>query len=164
MDINSQFNQRLLKLYLFLKDEKEVTYDSFSEYEPLLQSDFTKIIAEFKRMIGTLHLKCSFFESVIDNKENPTQFKKKIYYFQQISDDYSFELTACNSDDKQKYIYVIFYLMIRNHQYVSLKTLNNVLSIVIEDYTFKRLVTNINKLMIDDLQKNELQSYVVDEW
>ena len=163
MDINSQFNQRLLKLYLYLKDEKEVTYDSFYEYEPLLQSDFTKIIAEFKRMIEFLHLKCSFFESRIENKLNPTRFKKKIYYFQQISDDYSFDLSDCNIEDKQKYIYVIFYLMIKNHQYVSLKTFNNVLGIVVEDFTFKRLITNVNKLMLDDLTKNELQSYIIND-
>lgn len=162
VDINSKFNKKLLQLFMILCDEKEITRESFNEYEEIEQPMFSKLMQEYQEMLMNLRLKYTLITERKQDVDYETYFPSNIYYQISIAEDYSFSIEDLSDENKKKYIYVIFYLMLRNGQYVSYKTLNSFLKIDISESSFKRLVDSIKEIVGFDIYKNKYQSFVIE--
>lgn len=57
IDFNSEFNKKLLQLFILLSDEKEITYESFNDYVRTERPFFSKLIKEYNNMLIKLKLK-----------------------------------------------------------------------------------------------------------
>ena len=51
-DTNSKFNKKLLQIYILLNDEKEITYESFNEYEELDSTMYYRLMQEYQEMLN----------------------------------------------------------------------------------------------------------------
>jgi len=162
MKTNSDFNKRLLMLFLLLDDEKEITYESFNEYEQIDPSNFSRLIKEYQMMIIKMNLKFSLVINDYSDSDNEGQYLKKIYYQISIGNDYSFSLDNLDDNDKNRYIYVILFLMLKNHQYVSQQVFQQRLNIDLDASSYKRMFKAFKELVGFDIYKNELQSYVIE--
>ena len=161
-DTNSTFNKKLLQLFILLNDEKEITYESFNEYDELKRPMFTKLMQEYQEMILNLSLKCTLVKERLKDAENETYFSSYIYYQISLYEDYSFSIEGLTDEKKRKYIYVIFYLMLRNNHQISRSVLEGYLKIDISESSFKRLIDSIKELIGYDIYKNKYQSYVIE--
>lgn len=162
MDFNSEFNRKLLQLYILLMDEKEITYESFNEYEKLDRSMFSRLMHEYQMMIIKLKLKCTLIKEKIGNEDNETLFPKNIYYQTFITEDYSFSIDELTDDEKARYIFVIFYLMLRNDRYISPKKFQQYLNIKMSETSYKRFIDSFKELIGIDIYKNKYSSYVLE--
>lgn len=163
METNSIFNQKLLQVFILMNDEKEITYESFNDYENLNRSMFSRLMNEYQKMIILLKLKCTVTKEVIPNLEHSNYFSNYIYYQSFINEDYSFSLDDLSIEDEKKYIYVIFYLILKNEQYLSYKKIYSRLKYKITQSSFKRMINNFKNLVGFDIIKNELNSFIIDE-
>jgi len=161
-DTNSKFNKKLLQIYILLNDEKEITYESFNEYEELDSTMYYRLMQEYQEMLSNLKLKCSIVKERIKDVDYETRYPANIYYHVSIGEDYSFSIEGLSEEKKKKYIYVIFYLMLKNNHYISRKVMSNYLNIDIPESTFKRLVDSVKEIVGFDIYKNELQSYIIE--
>ena len=98
----------------------------------------------------------------IKDLENDSYYSSNIYYQISVGEDYSFNIEGLSDEKKRKYIYVIFYLMLVNHQYVSSTVLKNYLDIEITKSSFKRLVDSLKEIVGFDIYINKYQSYVIE--
>ena len=162
IDFNSEFNKKLLQLFILLNDEKEITYESFNDYVRTERPFFSKLIKEYHNMLIKLKLKYTLIKEKIQDKDNESYYSYNAYYQTQVIEDYSFSINELTDEEKIRYIYVIFYLMLRNEICVTPKKFKQFLNIDINRTSFKRFIDNFKDLVGFDIYKNELQSYILD--
>ena len=163
MNYNSTFNRKLLQLYILLTDEKEITYDSFNEYDKPEPASFSRLINEYQNMIIKLKLNCTLNREEVKNQIDEAYRSSYIYYQTSLFEDYNYNLSLLSDQEKNRYIYVIIYLMLRNREYVSCKLIKDKLKIDVNIRTIQRIIRDIKNIVGFDIYKNELQSYVIDE-
>ncbi len=113
-------------------------------------------------MINDLHLTCQLQRFETDITIPRTRYKT--YYYKLISRmDYSFQLNEEIPEDK-KIIYfpTIVYLKLKNRQYVALDNLSKYFK-NIERVHMSKMLSNMQKVIGEDLYKDKYKSYVIEE-
>ena len=162
MYTNSDYNQKLLQLFILLTDEKEITYESFNDYVSINPSSFSRLIKEYQQMIIKLNLKYTLTIVQVPNQKDEIYMPTKKYYQTAIVEDNSFKTDDLSEEEINRYIYVIIYLMLKSGHYISYIKIKNRLGINITDTTFKTIIDNIKQIVGFDIFKNEFQSFVMD--
>ena len=89
---------------------------------------------------------------------NKKSFKTKVYYFQMIGEDYTFNYEGLNEEQLITYSMIIVYLMLKNGQYVS----TSELSVFLPDFRRRLMMVLMEKLrgiFSTDIILNEINSY-----
>ena len=152
----------LTQFLIYLFDNKEATYEQFSEASEITPQTFSKYIKIFKNMIEDLHMKVTLFvDTYIDTTIDTNKLKTNNYILQTVGEDkYYFEYKHLNEQQLIHYSMTIVYLMLKQHKYVKFEKLEK----IFPHFRRELLITMISKLqdlLIDDISKNELNSYVL---
>lgn len=160
---NTELTKGLLQVLLYLIDNHQITYEEFTELSSLSKPYFFKIMEMLEEMLEDLDLKATLSKDVIIIKDdNLIEHEAYIYYFRQIGKCYYFNLEQVDEEKRISYSLVITYLMLKNRQYVTLGTLSNILP----DFDKKKmfnLIYSLKEIIGEELYKNEIQSYVIEE-
>lgn len=160
---NTELTKGLLQVLLYLIDNHQITYEEFTELSSLSKPYFFKIMEMLEEMLEDLDLKATLSKDVIIIKDdNLIEHEAYIYYFRQIGKSYYFNLEQVDEEKRISYSLVITYLMLKNRQYVTLGTLSKILP----DFDKKKmfnLINSLKEIIGEELYKNEIQSYVIEE-
>ncbi len=161
---NTNIQVFLTQFLIYLYDNKEATYEEFAEVSDISPQTFSKDIKFFKNMIKDLKMNVTFFtDSYLDTTIDTNQFKTNNYVLQTLGEDkYHFEYKHLNEDQLILYSMTIVYLMLKQHKYVKMEKLD----IMFPYFRRSILATMLEKLqslLLDDITKNELNSYVLIE-
>ena len=83
-------------MLIYLIDNHRMTYEEFNELTDITSSQFSKILVAFKEMLNDLKMNATITSEEIDVESNviqfnETSFKTKVYYFQMLGEDYTFD-------------------------------------------------------------------------
>ncbi len=152
----------LTQFLMYLYDNKETTYESFTDAMDISPQTFSKYVKIFKEMVKDLHMNASLvLDKYLDKTTDTNQFKTKVYILQTYSEDkYYFEYKDLSEEKLITYSMTIVYLMLKQHQFIKFEKLSKILP------NFRRevLINMINKLQdlsLEEITKNELNSYVM---
>lgn len=159
---NTKTTIAYLQLYIALMEGDEIAYDVFYGITGLSTTIFEDVIKGIKEMVNDLRLACTFKRVKTRVITNKTAYYIYKYKFKDIL-DYSFTLDDNLDDTKKKtYSAVILYLMLKNKQFVKCSNLSNYFP-NFDKHTFNDLITKIKDVIGEELYKDELQSYVIEE-
>lgn len=152
----------LTQLLMYLYDNKETTYESYTDAMDISPQTFSKYIKIFKNMVKDLHMNASLvIDKYLDKTTDTNQFKTKVYILQTYSEDkYYFDYNNLSEEKLITYSMTIVYLMLKQHQFVKFEKLVKIFP------NFRReilinLIDKLQDLSLDEITKNELKSYVM---
>lgn len=160
---NVEQNKAILQVYLYLMDNHQISSSEFLEITSLSRVSFYKIMNFITSMIDDLNLKATISKDNIKKYDSSLiEHEANIYYFRQAGMNYYFNLEECEDEKRILYSLVIVYLMLKNRQYVSLGTLSKILP-DFDKKKMSKLIATLREVIAEDVYKNEIQSYVIEE-
>ena len=159
---NTDSALNLTQLLIYLLDNKEVTYESFKEVSNITSSTFSKLINTLKDMIDDLNMKIVLSKTSYLNTEVDTnQLKTNKYFLTTLGEDkYHYEIDNLDDNLLIKYSMSIVYLMLKQHKYIKYEKLSNIFPNLRRD-TLITLIEKLQSILLDDITKNEINSYVL---
>ena len=159
---NTDSALNLTQLLIYLLDNKEVTYESFKEVSTITSSTFSKLINTLKDLIDDLNMKIVLSKTSYLNTEVDTnQLKTNKYFLTTLGEDkYHYEIDNINDNLLIKYSMSIVYLMLKQHKYIKYEKLSNIFPNLRRD-TLITLIEKLQSILLDDITKNEINSYVL---
>ena len=151
----------LLELYLYLIDGEEIDYESFKDMYGLSKNEYLLMINTIDEMTSDLHLECRLQhnkEKIITKETEYFSFK---YKFEPAS-DHEFDASNLTDEKKIKYSAVIVYLRLKNKQKVTYDNLSKFFPKFTRDI-FSVMITKFKDIFGEEIYKNEIQSYILDE-
>lgn len=152
----------LTQLLIYLLDNKEVTYESFKEVSTITSSTFSKLMNTLKDMIDDLNMKIVLSKTSYLNTEIDTnQLKTNKYFLTTLGEDkYHYEIDNLDDNLLIKYSMPIVYLMLKQHKYIKYEKLSNIFPNLRRD-TLITLIEKLQSILLDEITKNEINSYVL---
>lgn len=162
MRYNTKKQIFLTQFLIYLIDEGQATYESFSELMPnILNSEFTMFIVDFKKMLSDLRLNYSLVKEERINPDNIAQFGVITYYLNSLGIDNHFEYEHLDEESLIKYSMTIVYLMLRNKQYITTTYLSSIFPYFNKKIMFN-LLTKLKEIIPGEINKNQYFSYIID--
>ena len=152
----------LLQVLLYIKDEKEITYQAFEELTGLTRVSFHRVMNMFEEMIEDIHYNATL--SKIKNKEiklDNTQYQEIIYRFHDV-DSIEYNIDELSDEKKIQYSAVIIYLMLKNRKRVTTDKLKT----IFPNFNRNKMSNFMNKLktiIAEEIDINTYQSYFLIE-
>lgn len=157
---NTKACQNLLQVFIYMMDERHITYEEFSELTGESPKAFTVAMQQFKQMIKSLKMKLKLSKGKDISEE--VQFNSNIYALIKSAKPYHVDPRGVDPNELISYSMVIAYCLLKNKKYVSTKSLSyflpNLRSSIVTDMFDKML-----DLISEDIEKNELKSYMLYE-
>ena len=152
----------LLQTYIALMEGDEFTYEYFNEVTGLGNNLYVETMKNIDNMIYDLKLKPKLKRIETDVSTNKTAYITYSYKFI-LKENYRFTLNY-ELDDNTKILYsaVIVYLMLKGHQHVGVTSLSKYFPKFTKD-VFSDLLSKMRNVIGEELFKDELQSYVIEE-
>lgn len=159
---NTNTTFALLQVFLYIKDEKEITFEMFEELTGMGKTSYYRVMNLFEEMIEDIHYNATF--SKIRNKEvklDNTQYQEIIYRFHDLG---SIEYNIDELSDEKKILYsaVIIYLMLKNRKRVTTDKLKT----IFPNFDRNKMHTFMKKLesiIAEEIDINTYQSYFLIE-
>ena len=161
MRYNTKIQIFLTQFLIYLIEEKQATYDSFTELMDISKSQFSEFIKEFFKMVDDLKLRYKIIKDQEVNIDNTGYRATNIYHLNDLDMDNHFEYEHLNENQLIKYSMTIVYLMLRNKQYVT----TNYLAKIFPNFNKKtmfNMVAKLKEIIPGEINKNQLLSYVID--
>ena len=157
---NTKACQNLLQVFIYMMDERHITYEEFNELTGESPKAFTVAMQQFKPIIKSLKMNLKLSKGKDISEE--VQFNSNIYAFIKSAKPYHVDPRGVDPNELISYSMVIAYCMLKNKKYVSTKSLSyflpNLRSSIVTDMFDKML-----DLISEDIEKNELKSYMLYE-
>ena len=151
-----------LQLYIAFMEGDKLSVDDIKEITGLTKNIVDNIIKSIKEMVNDLRLACTFKRVKTRVITNKTAYYIYKYKFKDIL-DYSFTLDDNLEDEKKvRYSAVIVYLMLKKKQYVKCSNLSNYFP-KFDKHTFSVLLSKMKDVIGEELYKDEIQSYVIED-
>lgn len=159
---NRPLSFALLQVYLALMAGDEIDSEYFTELTGFEKYSYKRVIKLFEAMCNDLHLKTSLVRLETDHSTNKTEYVTYRFTLSSVI-DYSFRLPE-DLDEEKRIIYlpVITYLKLRKRQYIS----TAILSAYFPNFTrdiMSKLIKGLKNVIGEELYKDELQSFVIEE-
>ena len=152
----------LTQFLMYLYDNKEVTYESFSEASTITPQLFSKYVIIFKEMITNLKMNVIFSKyTYLDKEKDKNQLKTNVYLLSTLGEDkYHFEYNDLSEEQLIQYSMTIVYLMLKQHKFIKHDKLENIFPNFRRD-TLIKLIEMLQTIELDEITKNEINSYVL---
>lgn len=113
-------------------------------------------------MIDDLNMKIVLSKTSYLNTEIDTnQLKTNKYFLTTLGEDkYHYEIDNLDDNLLIKYSMPIVYLMLKQHKYIKYEKLSNIFPNLRRD-TLITLIEKLQSILLDDITKNEINSYVL---
>ncbi len=157
---NTQASKNLLQVFIYMLDKQQITYDEYYELTGQNNFSYTKVMQNLKQMIETLNMQMLLSVGTLPKQEN--QFEQKLYILNTLDEPYKIEYENKNPNELILYSLVITYCLLKQRKYVSLKTLSNILP-NFNKQTFSTLISKLKEVISEEIYKNELQSYILED-
>lgn len=161
MRYNTKIQIFLTQFLIYLIEEKQVTYDSFTELMDISKSQFSEFIKDFFKMVDDLKLRYKIIKDQEVNIDNTGYRATNIYHLNDLDMDNHFEYEHLNETQLIKYSMTIVYLMLRNKQYVT----TNYLATIFPNFNKKtmfNMVSKLKEIIPGEINKNQLLSYIIE--
>lgn len=160
---NTKLQVYLTQMLIYLIDNHKMTYEDFNELIEISPSEFSNTIKTFKEMLIDLKMHMSLYtETTNPNYLNDMKFNIKAYYLQVIGYNYKFEYMDLSDKKRIRYSMPIVYLMLKNHHYITTKELSNIFPNFNRN-VMMNLMSKLKDIVSEDIIKNEINSYVLEE-
>ena len=152
----------LTQFLIYLYDNKEATYESFSETLNITPQLFSKYIPIFNDMITNLEMNVVFSKYTYqDNKIDTSRLKTNVYLLTTLGEDkYHFSYSNLTEEQLIQYSMTILYLMLKQHKYIKHDKLVNIFPNLRRD-TLLKMIDMLQSILIDEISKNEINSYIL---
>ena len=159
---NTQTQVFLTQFLIYLIDNKRASYKSFTELSDVNPKTFSKYLKYFKEMLIDLKMNITLIEEEIQETEIDTSTLKTKYYQIQYIDDnlYQFEYKHLDEEKRIRYSMTILYLLLKNHNYIKLSSVDNIFPRMKSDI-FKKMISMLQGIVADEITKNEINSYIL---
>ncbi len=159
---NKPISFALLQTFLALNEGDEIDYEYFNEMTGFKEVTYKRVINLIDELTQDLHLKTGLVKTKEKVVTNKTEYLKAKYSFS-TTDSWSFQLPE-NLDEEKRitYLPVITYLKLKKDQYVSTSMLSEYFPNFTRD-TMSNLIKGLKNVIGEELYKDEIQSYVIEE-
>ena len=159
---NKPITFALLQTYLALMAGDSLTLDYFTELTTFKEGTYREVMNLIKDMINDLKLKTNLLRLETKMSNNKTEYVTYRYEFTS-TDSYDFEIPEDLSEEKRiTYLPVVTYLKLKKKHYVSWDRLTKYIP-TITPKVFMNLIIGLKNVIGEELYKNVLQSYVIEE-
>ena len=159
-EYNTRTSQSLLQIFMYTIDKNQITYNEYYELTGLNRADFTRTMTQFKQMLNTLNIKMNISPGTLPGELN--QFEPNLYVINHLNEPYYLEYENVDPNELRKYSMVIVYCFLKLKKYVTLKSLSR----IFPNFTkqrFSKLISKMKEVISEDVFKNELKSYIIED-
>ena len=157
---NTKACQNLLQIFIYMMDEKEMTYEIFNELTGESSFQFTKTMQQFKKMLKSLKMNLKLSKAKDISEE--VQYTSNYYVLVKEKAPYHINPRGVEPNELISYSMVIAYCLLKNKKYVSTKSLSYFLPNFDSD-VLRVMFDKMLDLIAEDIEKNELKSYMLIE-
>ena len=143
-----------------MMDEKEMTYEIFYELTGEPNKSFTVAMQQMKKMLKSL--KMNLMLSKAKDISEEVQYTSNYYVLVKGDDPYHINPRGVDPNELISYSMVIAYCLLKDKKYVSTKSLSYFLPNFNSDI-LKNMFDKMLDLIAEDIEKNELKSYMLYE-
>lgn len=158
---NTNTSFALLQVLLYLKDEKEITYQAFEELTTLSKTSYYRVMEMFEEMIEDIHFQATLSKIKLENRLDYTHYQEVIYRFHDLGSN-EYDIEGLSDEKKIQYSPVIVYLMLKNRKRVTQDKLKTIFPNFDKDKMAK-LIKKLQDVIAEEIDFNPLKSYMLIE-
>lgn len=160
---NTKQCQVLLQVFIYLLDSHQITFEEFNELTGENNATFTRAMQQFKQMIKSLKMEMELSKGY--SKSEEVHFESLIYVLDFSDNPYNIDYNNLKQVDPEEliaYSMVIVYCMLKNRKKVTNLKLAKILP-NFDRHVATKMFDYMLDLISEDLEKNELKSYMLIE-